>query len=438
MYLPELLAVAVCLLEGGVQPLMAEAAAGPEGAEGGGEAAAAATAELVEGAKEVRGRSLRLVAAVLERFPTSADYGYLWPRLLAAVQPLLPRLAAESAADKAPPVVELTAALAGSQYLVPVLADGSSSSIAPGTSPELLPAAPAEVQPSGEAWAAHLRLGSGLLSCCISALSAPRCSEPSRVAMLGALESILDLPDPLPQQILGPHMPNLLSGLQSIVVAVWQQNGSSAGRGGGRRGAPKGKGSGSGKPTGPRHATAGRALSILELVGSRVASWEAAQQLTAALLPLLQPREGKGGRKQRRGGGEEQLAARTLAVLAALWSRLPPGELQQRPVAREQLVTVAAVLAPLAGSLADRESRQSLCEAYTSVAGLMADLAASAQLLQQLNAMSATEVRALAGHVGCCSGSMLAACLPVLPLYGSRFAAGRPLPGLPCIASVSC
>ncbi len=88
-----------------------------------------------------------------------------------------------------------------------------------------------------------------------------------------------------------------------------------------------------------------------------MASWEAAEQLTGALLPLLQPREGAGGRRKAARRGDEVLAARTLAVLAALWSRLPAGELAQRTAAQEQLLVVAAALAPLAGSLESRDSR---------------------------------------------------------------------------------
>ncbi|EFN57812.1 hypothetical protein CHLNCDRAFT_51116 [Chlorella variabilis] len=381
VFLPELLALAVCLLEGGVQPLLVEAGAGDE-----------AGAEAAEGAREVRGRSLRLVAAVLDRFPASCDYAFLWPRLLAAAQPLLPRLAAESAADKAPPLIELTAALAASPHLVPLLADGRTSAVpaaAGGGQPEA-PAPAAEVAPCAEPWAAQRRLGSGLLACCVGALSAPRCSEPSRVAMLGALESLFDLADPLPQQVLGPHMPALLAGLQSIVVAVWQQ-GTGGGRAARGRKAPQRGKAGSGKPAGPRTATASRALAILELVGGRVASWEAAQQLTDALLPLLQPREGAGGRR-RQGKGDEQLVARTLAVLGALWSRLPPAELHQRLAARQQLVAVAAALAPLAGNLQARDARLALCAAFTAVAGMLADLAEAARLLADLNAVSASEI----------------------------------------------
>jgi hypothetical protein len=207
--------------------------------------------------------------------------------------------------------------------------------------------------------------------------------------MLGALESLFDLPDPLPQQLLGPHMSALLTGLQSIVVAVWQQ-GSGGGKAFASRKGGKGK-AGGGKPAGPRNATASRALAILELVGSRVASWGAAQQLTDALLPLLRPRENGGGRR-RPGRNDELLVARTLAVLAALWSRLPPEELPERPEARQQLVLVAAGLAPLAGSLVARESRQALCAALAAVAGMVPEMAEPARLLAELNAVSTTEV----------------------------------------------
>jgi U3 small nucleolar RNA-associated protein 20 len=381
MYLPELLSLAVALLEGGVAPLLAHADGG--GGHGGTAGTATGAEELEEGAREIRSRSLRLVAATLQRFPAAADYRFLWGRLLGAAAPLLPRLAAEAAADKAPPLVELAAALAASQHLAPVLADGCSCAV-----PAVVngvrgveAAPPAEAAPCREPWASSLRRGSGLLAACVGAMAGQRCSEATRGAMLGALESLFDLPDPLAQQVLGPHMPALLLGLQSIVVSAWQATPGS------RPSRRPVKGS---KPAGPRTATASRALAILELVGSRAASWEAAQQLTDALLPLLLPREG--GR--RRGGrGEEALVGRALAALAALWSRLPPAELAQRPAAREQLLAVAAALAPLAGGLTGRGSRAALCDAFAAVAALLPEFGEAAALLADLNAMSATEVR---------------------------------------------
>ena len=51
--------------------------------------------EAGEGARELRAGALGFCASVLRRFPDAADYAPLWPRLLAAAEPLLPRLVAE-------------------------------------------------------------------------------------------------------------------------------------------------------------------------------------------------------------------------------------------------------------------------------------------------------------------------------------------------------
>lgn len=51
--------------------------------------------EAGEGARELRAGALGFFASVLRRFPHAADYAPLWPRLLAAAEPLLPRLVAE-------------------------------------------------------------------------------------------------------------------------------------------------------------------------------------------------------------------------------------------------------------------------------------------------------------------------------------------------------
>ncbi len=74
--------------------------------------------------------------------------------------------------------------------------------------------------------------------------------------------------------------------------AVWRQ----AGGAGKRPRGPPGRGAGAGAWAGaapwPRRATAKRALALEEQMGSRVGGWEEAGQLTAALLPLVQPKEG--------------------------------------------------------------------------------------------------------------------------------------------------
>ena len=51
--------------------------------------------EAMEGARELRGSCLRLLAQMLERFPNTVDYNFMWPRFFAAVTPLLPRIPTE-------------------------------------------------------------------------------------------------------------------------------------------------------------------------------------------------------------------------------------------------------------------------------------------------------------------------------------------------------
>ena len=461
-YLPALLALTLCLLEGVVPHLPSAPGAGrssaaamlgpgcaPDGAGGaegapdpgaaGGEAADPAAGEAAEGTREVRSRCLRLLAGVLERFPVSAGCGFLWPRLLAAAEPLLPRLAAEAAADRAPPLLALAAALASSQHLVGVLADGCSSSsnsgsaggneqedaggVGCGGEEGAQAAAAAELVPCAEPWAREHRLGSRLLGQCVAVLSAPTCAEPARMTMLGTLESIFDLPDPLPQQVLGPHMSALLAGLQAIVVAVWQQQRGGGGGGGGLRGRAAalrrgGAGASAAARAAPKRATATRALAVLEVVGSRVGSWEAAGQLTQALLPLLQPQEGGRAGRRKGGSGEDEMVSRTLAVLAAVWGRLAAAdtdEQQQQPAKhnrtaagaaagggpgegaeeRQQLLRhVLSVLAPLAGSLEGDGARKELSSALQALGQLLPEARRPAELLTRLNAMSATAVSA--------------------------------------------
>ena len=48
-----------------------------------------------EGARQLRSGCLRLVAEALRRFPDAVDYGFLWPRLFAASDPLMARIPVE-------------------------------------------------------------------------------------------------------------------------------------------------------------------------------------------------------------------------------------------------------------------------------------------------------------------------------------------------------
>ncbi len=66
------------------------------------ERAAAAAAAAAERHREVRGAALRLLARLWLRFPATreADWNEAWGPLLAAVQPLVPRLAAEASSSR--------------------------------------------------------------------------------------------------------------------------------------------------------------------------------------------------------------------------------------------------------------------------------------------------------------------------------------------------
>ena len=49
-----------------------------------------------EGARQLRSGCLRLVAEALRRFPDTIDYGFMWPRLFAATEPLIARIPTEA------------------------------------------------------------------------------------------------------------------------------------------------------------------------------------------------------------------------------------------------------------------------------------------------------------------------------------------------------
>ena len=367
------------LLEGATAELMEEKKDVKESEEG--------AEEKEEGGKEIRSRCLRLAAAVIERFPGSCDYSFLWPRLLGAAAPLMERIAVEAAADRPPPLVDLCVALAVTQKLVGVLADGAGGVAQEGE------ASPPALIPCSGSWATEQHLGSRLLARCIGALSASTCAEPTRVAMLGALESIFDLSDPLPEALLGPHTPSLLAGLQAVVIAVWKHSGGNKQSKSKLLGVGQRKG-GSKAAMPPRRITATRALAILELVGGRASDWGTAAQLTDALLPLLAPQSGgRGGKRP----ADEELMARAMGALTALWSRLgcaaqTEGRGDSLKQQEQRLCQIATAVSPLAGSLSTRDARSSLAAMFAAVAALLPELQSAASLFKDLNSFSETEL----------------------------------------------
>lgn len=50
---------------------------------------------VIEGAREIRSTSLRLLATILQRFSTSLDFNQLWPRFFKAIESCLKKLPIE-------------------------------------------------------------------------------------------------------------------------------------------------------------------------------------------------------------------------------------------------------------------------------------------------------------------------------------------------------
>lgn len=373
-FLPELLTLAVYMLQGGVHPLRSSSSNEQEEGDNN------ATKREQEGAKEVRTLSLRLIASIIERFPTAVDYTFFWPELFSAIEPLVGRLTLEAAADRAPPVIDLCAALTSSPALVSILADANTSE------------GGARKSTSAKSKKQQQQVtGSILLGKCIEVLAADTCAEPARVTVLDAVENILELEDTeLSNVLLDQHVLALLTGLQAVVVAANKQpNGRLPARLAGLK-RKSGSGKGSVMSQTPRLVTATRSLAVMEVVAGRPAGAAACGQLVDALLPLLQPKSGNNN-TQRGKSAEDDLIARTLSVLRAIWSQQSSGASSQ--MTRERSLQAASTLAPLAGSLNSREARLALGEAMVALAnGPLPELKPGAEVLDSLVAMSTSTV----------------------------------------------
>jgi U3 small nucleolar RNA-associated protein 20 len=408
VYLPELLTLALCLLEGAVGPLhVPHTETTSQDASAAGERGQRAQREAAEGAKEIRGRCLRLLASALTRFPSSIDYNFLWPRLLETASHLMPRLALEVAAPKVPPLMEMAAALAAPQTLAPVLADCSSGGPCAGGEADVgVQGSAAALQPCGEAWAAERSLGSALLGACVASLSEPHASDAARACVLGMVEGLFDMPQEVAAAAMARHTPALLEGLQSLIVAAWRRRGGGSGGDAGslqhkrrtfgpQAHATQKQAAATGAKV-PKRALALRALALLELVGSKVRGWSEAGALTGALLPLLQLHEGGAARRR----ADEDIVTRALGALRAVWSRCieiaraDAAGMEDLGANADQLKAVSAALAALFGSLQERDSRIALSDVYTALGALDAEHAQAAGLLAGLNAYSTTQVGA--------------------------------------------
>jgi hypothetical protein len=212
-FLPELLTLLVCLLEGAARalpdqvPQHAQQAANEPAAEEPAPNNDAATD------REIRGSALRLLAALWRRFPAAvAACTALWPRFFVAVAPLMPRMVVEASSERLPPLLEAAAALAAAPDLAPLLADSIPSASPAGDTERL--------RGCNDPWACDCHLGSQLLAQAIAVLAAGHASGASRSAALGIVESILDLGEGLAEVILQRHTQALLEALRQLVTAA--------------------------------------------------------------------------------------------------------------------------------------------------------------------------------------------------------------------------
>ncbi|KAK9863125.1 hypothetical protein WJX84_001609, partial [Apatococcus fuscideae] len=349
MYLPELTALLLSFAHASSCALQAQGSAGDE--------ISASSASEMDSVKDIRNSALRMLAEIWQRFPSACSYSHAWKPFADVAEPLLSRTSIEASSSKPPPLVLCTAALTASPTLASVL---------DGTGPNGLPR----------------ELGHRMVGACIQALALPSCSSQTRSAVLTILESLLDSPlSTLCAALLKPHTDVLAGALQTLIAAAWSKDGA------------KGK-----KPAQDRQPGAGRhagmrGLAVLERVVDGVEDHtDAAQKLTEVLLTPLQHLASSS--RPMKGQSQEQVAARCLRTLAALWKRgsaVPPAP-ANKPSGQDRGGMCAERLAPLSGKLTSAEARAALTGALAALAGLHPDVAAVTPILAGLDAMVATSV----------------------------------------------
>jgi hypothetical protein len=306
------------------------------------EAAVAGAAAGAEGEKAARSHTLRLISAMLERFPTGTDWRPFWPRLLPAVASLAAHLPAAAARAVAapPPLLALIGALAGDPHLVPVLANHDSLATLPpgwGASGEeegTLAAAepPAALLPHcSAAWAAAAQ-GSALLHAAVAALRAARAAPAARTAALSAIEHIVASGDAAVALVLAPAADDLADAVRVLLDTP-----------------------GGGAP--------GREVMLLERVCRHVHGGASADGLATALVAAATSRRTRDG-----------LAALALRALTGLWLR-PSGS--DSPAAAAAAEAAAWRLAPLAAGRGALRVRAALPGTLDALAGRVAALGAA-------------------------------------------------------------
>lgn len=302
-----------------------------------------------EGSKDVRIRCIRLLSIIFQAFPDSISYNFVWAPLSEATDHLLTNIAKEANADRPPALLDLCNSVSESSTLMANLHASKESAC---------------------------NYGSKLLGACVATLSASTCAEPSRSAILGIIENVLDSEESLSHEILGPHVEIVLSGLETTLKCC--TNRSSLGR------RPLGRNNNTRLE--PSRESAARALLILEKLTIETRDIKIALQLTRTLLPLLKVPKRKLQEKHRK--VDEELICRSLKAITAIWRKLAGDCSEIKETVSEQFNGFPLLVAPLVAILSSTDARNALCESFLALSAFNKGLMEGGLILNGMNAMS--------------------------------------------------
>ena len=276
----------------------------------------------VEGSKEVRIKSIRLLALIFDTFPNNIDYEFLWNDLFESTQGLFGKIPSEANGERPPALLDLCKSISGHAPLFLALG---------------------------------LPSGHELLESCLSTLNTSTCAETARVGILDIIETLFDHREDNVagiESVIEPHLGTILQGLQAILEK--QKPGQY------QIMVSRSKVSKQGKFNSKKSLF--RALGILERMASDPRDDAELSQITKALLPILTVPKRKINGTDRRRVIDEDIASRALKALHSMWQRMGGMKLGKDTRLQED---VTMLLAPLANILKSSHARACLCEAVS-------------------------------------------------------------------------
>ena len=329
---------------------------------------------LAQDARQLRGQAIRVLASAMRRHPVPSLWQPYWAVIGATAKALAPRLlldAASSLTGPPPPLLDLAAAIA--------------------SSPEL---------------AQHVADDGALVPSVIAILGAPKASPASRAAATSILNGLLDA-GAVGTAVLRPHALALLAALRDVMALAGSTSGFGA------------------SPLSLLVRLAPMLMSASD--GASAAQVDAASSaLVDALLPALGARKGKAVKSAGAKGPSDHTALRVLPAVQALFEP-HAGEVSAEHTLRRRAPEVAAVLAPLFGTLRQSDARAALVDAFAAVAGHYAPAQGVVPLLRELNAPGVERLEGLdiGRQLGAYNGLDMPAFAALLTAAADGVAAGQ-------------